>query len=249
MFNFFSNKKVVCPIDLETEKWMTQAFAWLINQFGEGYLKSKNVLVPDQQHFPIRYDGTPASLSETASIVAAQMDINLEKVNLQIYDDNIHEVGQFLWTSVEKNQADALSHGLYFDKDEKGRYDIFIERANLSDPENLVATLAHEFSHIKILGERRLEFNDENLTDLTTVVFGLGVFNANAAFREVKSADGFGYKMAGYLTQREWGYAIALYTEFIGESNPDWLKYLGKNVRSDVEKSLHYIRSLSNDKR
>jgi hypothetical protein len=49
--------------------------------------------------------------------------------------------------------------------------------------------LAHEFSHIKLLGENRMQENHEHLTDLFTVVFGLGIFNANASFKEIKTAD------------------------------------------------------------
>ena len=95
------------------------------------------------------------------------------------------------------------SAGLFLDKNESGNYEIFVERKNLSDPENLVATLAHEFAHIKLLGEKRLAFNDEFSTDLTTVVFGLGVFNANASFKEHKSYDSYRHNSIGYLMQKE----------------------------------------------
>ncbi|WP_018628839.1 hypothetical protein [Niabella aurantiaca] len=241
MFNFLFNKKGNNPIDTETEKWMNQAFSWLIKQFGESDLKSKDVLTPDQKYFPIRYDGTMSSLQATAVIVASQMGIDVKEINLQVYENNIHELGRSLWTNVEKEQSEALSQGLYFDKNESGYYDILVEKSNLDDPENLVATLAHEFSHIKILGEHRLELNDESLTDLATVVFGLGIFNANAAFKEIKSIDGYGYKTAGYLTQKEWGYALALYAIFRGESSPEWVQYLNKNIKSDFEKSILWL--------
>lgn len=134
-----------------------------------------------------------------------------------------------------------MAAGLYFDKNEQGKYDILIEKKNLTDPENLTATLAHEFSHIKILGEKRLDFNDEQLTDLTPVVFGLGIFNANSAYKEWKSFDSYGHNSIGYLKQREWGYALALYAFFRQEENPDWIKFLTPNIKSDVKKSLDFI--------
>ena len=46
----------------------------------------------------------------------------------------------------------------------------------------LVGTMAHELAHVRLLGESRImreEFDNELLTDLTTVAFGLGVFLAN----------------------------------------------------------------------
>ena len=111
----------------------------------------------------------------------------------------------------------------------------------MTDPENLVATLAHEFAHIKLLGENRIDNNDEYLTDLLTVVFGFGIFNANTAFREHKSHHSFGYNTSGYLKQPQWGYALALYIYFKEEDNPEWIKFLTPNIRSDIRRSLDFI--------
>ena len=142
------------------------------------------MLYPTSECFPIRYDGSKESLTKTAEIVARQMEIDFNKINLETYEQNIQELsgdfGHRIWTEVDKDSDEKLAAGLFFAKNDQGMYDIFIEKKNLSDPENLVATLAHEFSHIKILGEKRLDFNDEQLTDLTPVVFGLGIFNANS---------------------------------------------------------------------
>lgn len=59
----------------------------------------------------------------------------------------------------------------------------------LDEPEHMIATLAHEIAHIKLLGENRMEENDEIMTDLKTLFFGLGVFNANAAL--LKQGENF----------------------------------------------------------
>jgi hypothetical protein len=130
---------------------------------------------------------------------------------------------------------------LYFGKNDVGKYDVFIEQRNMTDPENMVATLAHEFAHIKILGEKRLDINDESLTDLTPVVFGLGIFNANASFKFFQGSDGWGHNSVGYLKQQEWGYALALYAYYREERSPEWVKYLSKNIQADFRKSEAYI--------
>lgn len=76
---------------------------------------------------------------------------------------------------------------------------------------------------------------------MTPVVFGLGIFNANSAYKEWKSFDSYGHNSIGYLKQREWGYALALYAFFRQEENPDWIKFLTPNIKSDVKKSLDFI--------
>lgn len=205
------------------------------------------MLYPTTEHFPIHYDGSEESLTKTAEIVAKQMDIDFNEINIGIYEQTIQEFrgdfGHRIWTELDKNSNEQFTAGLYFGKGENSKYDILIEKKNLRDPENLVAILAHEFSHIKILGEKRLEFNDEQLTDLTPAVFGLGIFNANSAFKEHKSFDSYGHKSIGYLKQREWGYALALYAYFRQEVNSNWIKYLTPNIKSDFKKSMDFINA------
>jgi len=227
--------------------WLENSFLWLATQFGHDNIATKPMLLPTPEHFPIRYDGSKEPLAKTAEIVARQMEIDINEVNLDIYEQDIQEfsgdLGHRIWTEVDKDSDEKLAAGLYFDKNEEGKYDIFIEKKNLSDAENLVATLAHEFSHIKILGEKRLEFNDEQLTDLTPVIFGLGIFNANSSFREHKSFDSYGHNSIGYLKQREWGYALALFSYFRQEENPEWIQFLTPNIKSDFKKSMAFINA------
>jgi hypothetical protein len=226
---------------------MENAFLWLAAQFGHDNIATKPMLYPVPEHFPIHYDSSQESLVKTAEIVARQMEIDINEVTIDTYEQNIQEFtgdyGHRIWTEVDKESDERLSAGLYFDKNDQGKYDILIEKKNLSIPENLVATIAHEFSHIKLLGENRLDYNDESLTDLTPVVFGLGIFNANSAFKEHKSFDSYGHNSIGYLKQREWGYALALYSFFRKEKNPEWIKYLTPNIKSDYIKSMGFIKA------
>lgn len=224
---------------------MEQAFVWLVVEFGQDNIKAKPIRCPTAEHFPIRYDGSQDSLLQTAQIIADQMEIDLNKINLDIYNQSIQEfqgdAGFRMWTTPDEHSEEVMSSGLYFDKNASGKFDVFIEKNNLKDPEKLVATLAHEFAHIKLLGEKRVSFNDESLTDLTTVVFGIGIFNANCAFREIKNYDSWGHNTLGYLKQREWGYALALHAYYRQEKNPIWINYLTPNIKSDFKKSSSFI--------
>lgn len=247
MFGLFKNKGPECPIDPEQRLWMENAFLWLLGQFGEEYIFKKEVLVPSKTIFPFRYDGSGESLVETAKIVAEQMDIDFNEIDVKTFKENIREIrmgdlGHRLYTEV--HPEDKMAAGLFFDKNEDGKYEILVEEQQLLDPEGLVATLAHEFSHIKLLGEKRIDFNDEYLTDLLTVVFGLGVFNSNAYFRFQKIDEGWRHATTGYMNQQEWGYALALFAWFREEEeHADWLPYLDANLRSDYRKSIAFIKA------
>jgi hypothetical protein len=250
MFGLFSKKQPECPIDTDTRLWMEQAFAWLVVEFGENNIRTKPILLPTAEHFPIQYDRSPESLSQTAAIIACQMEVNADEINIDFYNQSIQEFksdfGFRTWTIPDENSEVVMAAGMYFNKNESGKYDIFLEKNLLEDPEKLVATLAHEFAHIKLLGEKRVGFNDESLTDLATVVFGTGIFNANCAFREIKTFDARGHDSLGYLRQREWGYALALYAYYRQETDPVWINHLTPNIKSDFKKSSAFIYANTN---
>lgn len=246
MFGLFSrNNKNICPIDPGMRLWVENAFLWLATQFGHENIANKQMLFPTPEYFPVNFDGSQQSLNDTAAIVARQMEIDIKEINLETFHQGILEFnggfGHRLWTQIDPSSEQKNAAGLYFEKNEEGRYDVFIEKNTLGNPGSMIAILAHEFSHIKLLGEKRLDVNDEYLTDLTPVVFGLGIFNANASFTEIKTFDIYGHNTLGYLKQREWGYALALYAYFRGEEDTEWIKYLTPNLRTDFKKSLDFM--------
>ena len=100
----------------------------------------------------------------------------------------------------------------------RDKFVISLESSQLSNPMTLVATVAHELGHVRLLGEGRIHggFEDhELLTDLLTVFFGLGVFTANSAFSfrqwSDNSSQGWRTERKGYLTEEMFGYALALF--------------------------------------
>jgi hypothetical protein len=215
---------------------------WLIKQFGEEKLLTEKILTPTQEDFPISMDETPDTACAILPIIARQMDIDPASVQVAFYNDQILEItgsfGYTLYTQQDENET--YSSGLYFGK-EKDNFLIAIEKSQLNNPERIVATLAHELAHVKMMEQDVIARNDEYLTDLITVFFGLGIFNANVSFQQYSSRAGWSYSRQGYLTQQEWGYSLALLAYIRQEKKPDWVKFLSTNIQSDFKKSEMYI--------
>jgi hypothetical protein len=180
-------------------------------------------------------------------IVATQMEVPFESIELGFYDDRITEVtsGSPFDRGIilESAKGDHNAQGFYMGMQENGKYEIWVSRTNLSFPQRLVAILAHEIANIKLLGEERIKVNNEYLTDLTTVVFGLGIFNANEAFQSYKNMRMWGYSALGYLSQMQWGYALALFAHVRGESSPAWMDHLTPNIKSDFLQGQGFIEA------
>ena len=247
MFNFFGRKDNECPINEEVRQKLESHFMWLVNTFGKEYIQNKKILTPERKDFPIQLNGTEQTALELLKIISKQMDINVEDIHLDFYQGGLRHIGSGAGLGdkifMGYLEGEKYSGGLYFGKQEDNKYHVGLEKSKLKEPVDLIATLAHELSHIKLLGEKRIEKNNEYLTDLTTIIFGLGIFNANAAFQTKNNYDFSGWSKLGYLSQMEWGYALALYAYIREESQPEWIKHLSKNIESDFKISQKFIRN------
>jgi tetratricopeptide (TPR) repeat protein len=247
MFGFFRKNNNECPVNEDTREWMERCILWLTNSFGKENIRARKIIVPNFDNFPIKYNGQPQTAFETMKIVARQMEINPEEIHIDIYREGQREIdtGSVMGNRMflQNKEGEKYSGGLYFGKQDDGKYHIAMEESKLKDPLQIVATLSHELSHIKLLGEKRIKQNNEHLTDLTTVIFGLGIFNANVSFQTKNSYDSWSWSKSGYLSQMEWAYALALFAHIREEENPDWINFLSRNIKSDFIKSANFIRN------
>jgi hypothetical protein len=125
-----------------------------------------------------------------------------------------------------------------------------IDRSCKREPTQLVAVIAHELGHVRLLGENRItagqRADHEPLTDLLTVYLRLGVFTANAARSFGKSADplrtGWSAQRLGYITEQMFGYGLACWAMQRGEPDPPWARYLDTNPQAYMKHGLRYLR-------
>lgn len=240
----YSNR---CPVSYNSRIWLEKSFSLLFDIFGKEKIKQKKILIPLLSNFPIKYNGNPQTAFDTLKIVAKQMEVEFDEIQLNLYDEGVNAIltgssgGGRIFLNFDDN--DKGSAGLYWGKQSDNKYHIGLERRKLTQPEIMAATFAHELAHIKLLGENRIKVNDEKLTDLTTVIFGMGIFNANAAFQTIRYIDSSGWRKMGYLTQMEWGYALSLLAYIRDEKTPDWIEYLTLNIKGDFVQGERFIKS------
>jgi len=226
-----------CSVPESSQKWIEQAFPSLVEFFGDEKIRNKKVLVPHHTDFPIRYDGQPATAWDTLHIVAMQMDAHPDDITLDIYADERNALstgaptGDKIYLGTDENTNSPATDDLI--RQEDGKFHLLLEKRKLTDPERMVAYFAHQVSLIKLMDSHHQPEDLHRLADMATMMFGLGIFNANASFR---------FTPDGYLKQREWGYALALFAQFRGEKDPGWAKYLTPNIRSDLSKSQAYLK-------
>ncbi|MGL4552888.1 MAG: hypothetical protein ACRC33_17060 [Gemmataceae bacterium] len=233
---------VKCPVGPDRKAWIERGLAWLGGQFGAARMLARPVVLPTPAFFPDPYDGSAHAAAAVFGRVCRWMEVSPDRVTLSLFDGDRGGVPPHL-----REGRSAGAAGLYLDEG-LGRMLIAIDRGQLADPTALVGTMAHELGHVHLLGDKRLSADSpdhEPLTDLLTVLYGLGIFTANSVIREANWSDGArsGWSVGrqGYLTGPEYGYAMALIAQARGEAKPAWAAHLRLDVRSALHQGLRFL--------
>jgi hypothetical protein len=235
-----------CPVDDRERAWIEESMAWFRGQFGADPL-SRPVVLPTEEFFPPPLPASEADVTALVRKVAGYMGLPDAGIQVQFTDDYDHAAAQArLIPGAFRSYQGAA--GTY--REHGGRTVVTIDRAELRDPARLLAVIAHEVGHVRLIGEDRIDpkrKDGEPLTDLVTVYLGMGIFTANAAFSfqhyaEMARTGGWSTRRLGYLTEQMFGYGLACYAFMRDEPDPSWAKYLDTNPRGYCKRGLRYLR-------
>ena len=232
------------PVSSEEERWLEERWVWLESTFGTGVAREAPVVLPSPRYFPDRFDGSDGAKMQLLARVCEFMRVDPKTITVAFYSEDDWMEGQ---RGLGPRSASGTA-GLYRNLGDSG-HEIGLEAKQLADPEQMVATMAHELAHVHLIGGGRISPDDpdhEPLTDLLTVYLGLGVFTANAVVTQSTWEDGksqgWSVGRTGYLSMPAFGYALALLARTRQESRPDWSRGLRLDVRSAFDRASRYLR-------
>lgn len=241
---FSKPKPTVTP---EDKAWIEEAFLWFEKQYGTEYLKRLPIVEPTLEFFDRNFDGTEADAEFILARTCEFMQIKDANIHLYFFSDSPLEFTDEGIDAIvdEGDRQPAL--GLYSETADN-TFEIGIEINQLKDTQSMMATIAHELSHLVLLGEGRLEENDELLTDLNCIAMGFGVFLSNSIFQFQQwhgtSHQGWSTSRHGYIPEQVAAYAMALLQQYQGNTQ-DWSQYLNKSVGKMYRKNLKYLQTTS----
>lgn len=232
--------------------WVEESFARFVEIFGVTYASGTRMLLPTPEYFPDPYHGTPQCARLLLDRVCGYMNFDPVGVKLEIFDDHRGNIGGDI-LPVYVVPMEKTAAGYYLAANAEVALPIVaIEKQQLTEPTQLVATLAHEVSHVILLGGNLIELNryHELLTDLCTVFCGFGIFSANTSciFQQYQRNDGYhGWRTGrqGYLSQQVYGYALACWAWLHHDDKAPWERYLTENVKHDFRASMRYLHRTS----
>jgi hypothetical protein len=230
-----------CPCDPAAKEWIEDRLQWLADEFDDHVYNGRPLVLPTPEFFPDPYDGSPVTVRRLFRRVCHFMDVSPELIDLQFIANTPR-------ISIVDESGKALpdgAAGLYEEGEEK--FIVRLSKEELDDPMALVGTMAHELAHVRLLGENRIMreiFDNEILTDLTVVHFGLGIFLANSPrnwaghFSHWPKRD---LLKPEYMSPPMFGWALAHIAWFREEEKPSWASYLNSAARSNLKQGIRYL--------
>ena len=235
---FWSTPK--CPVEAEDKLWLEESMEWLLEEFGSDTFRDVTVVLPTDEFFPDEYSADEDDARSLVDRVCGYMSVNPDLIEVEFFQNDANELQRATWYL--ESSSDGAAAGHY--RKRRDKFVVSLDSAQLTDPMCLVATVAHELGHVRLLGEGRVHggYEDhEPMTDLLTVFFGLGVFTANSAFTLDASSQGWRAQTRGYLNEEMFGYALALFALMRGEHNPSWSGYLEGSVSTFFKNGQKYL--------
>lgn len=229
MFGLFGKKTSYHPsVTPKDQAWvedmMIQLIIWL------GIAPSRQpFLTPTSENFPYDNLHAPDQFEQLFEQLCAIWDLDSGEIVVKIFDD----VDQQQWSTWTPHQDNKRVLGRYYESsllEEKPFY-VEVALSNFSDTQRLIAVLAHELAHVKLLGGGYIDEQHpelEPLTDLASIFMGFGIFHANV-FMTMNMGS---ISRMGYLANEIISYANALLC-YITQDTPDtYTPFLNRNTHT-----------------
>ena len=233
-----------CPVSAGEQEWIEESMHWFRVEFGDAPL-TRPVVLPTVEFFPDCRSDSTADIHAVVRQVCEYATVDPNTIVVELHGGTGHaDLARNVGLAYQS--SGAAGHYRF----EGGKSIISIDRAQAGNMVSLIATIAHELAHARLLGEGRIiptRPDQEPLTDLLTVYLGLGIFNANARFdfrttkTDGRSRGGWSTSNLGYLTEPMFGYGLACFAWLRGEIRPRWSRYLDTNPRAYLKRGLYYL--------
>ena len=240
----FWNKKKKLPITEEDKIWVDEDLNWLKAEFGKEHFIEIRTVTPTKDFYERTFDGTEKDAEFILERTMELMNIQNVDIKLDFFSDSPIEMadGTILTSPADINGSWKSASGTYH-QTENGTV-ISIETGQLKNPISLIATISHELAHQILLGENRIEENDEFLTDFTAIVYGFGIFIGNSRFNfsSFSTNGGFGWqsRSQGYLPEQIIAYAMAWLSKERNEKT-EYSQYLNKSMKKYFDQSIDWL--------
>jgi len=238
MFGLFKQKNFEPSVTPEDKEWIEKNFIWFIEVFGLSRLKSTPFILPASDTFPFTNLKDTYQFQTLFEQLCSYWDVDAKEINVKFFDD----IKSKQWSNLAPQGSYTEPLGEYYrayTREEK-RFNIHLAKSNLDHPQLLIAVIAHELAHVKLLGGNYIKQGDpdmEPLTDLASIFFGFGLFVANTC----QIQDAYWIGRSGYLPNELISYSNALICYITEHDIEKYLPLLNPNTKALFKQDYEFL--------
>lgn len=243
MFNFFKPSNLLSSEDtyfqIETYKWLLKYFG------GRDFVEDAVLVLPTKEYFPAEVENEFEAAEATFESVRKYCGLQNWPCKLEKQDEDIDpKVAPTI--AVQNTPSNPLGT---FGVSEDEEVIITYNPSLSADPQQMVATFAHELAHYLTAtaaepppgGWENWEF----ATDIAATFLGFGIFMANNAFSFNQFTDvdaqGWQSRRNGYLSEAEHSFALAIFLALKNIPAEDATRYLKPNLAKMLKRASNEI--------
>ncbi len=238
MFGLFNKKSYQPTVTPEDKEWIEKNISWFIEAFGFEKLRAQPFMLPVWEHFPYNNLKDGDQFKKLFDQLCGHWDLNPDEIIIKIFDDIKSKQWETLMPQGTFNEPVGMYNQIYTSGEK--RFNIQLAKSNLENPQLLIAVIAHELAHVKLLGGNYISRTDRDLepfTDLACIYFGFGIFLANS----VQSKDLYWISRTGYLPNQLISYANALVCYITDHDAGRYYSVLNGNTIDLFKKDFNFL--------
>jgi hypothetical protein len=232
-------------LEPDDEDWQLATWGWLLARFGDDRLQHARLVTTTRAFFPPSDAAGHDRVAHVFKCVQALAGMAQWPCELVAMAERprtrVSELGMVKITKGHMPLG-TFSHS-------GNTATIAYDPGTIDRPAVLVATLAHELAHYLLHSVADLppgqQIMEEFATDVTTVYLGFGLFGANQAFNFSQFGDSFsqGWQTsgAGYLRERDWAFALAVFCALRGQDIATLKPWLKPYLFADTQGAARYL--------
>ncbi|MGD0144516.1 MAG: hypothetical protein ABSC92_15290 [Rhizomicrobium sp.] len=234
-------------LEPELESWQLDTWKSLLTHFGGMQrLQNSPLVVASREFFPPTEATGHERAQHVFECVKTQAGMADWPCNLLAQPDGPNmRVGEFAILKFTGGKAPLGTFAV-----DGNMPTVTYDPTSIKEPAVLVATLVHELAHYRLMAVRDdMPGGDEMhefATDLMTAFLGFGLFGANRAFTFSQHGDsisqGWQWSRQGYLRERDWAFALAVFLDLRGQMPETLKKLLKPHLYADLTKAARYLR-------
>ncbi|TQV85381.1 hypothetical protein [Aliikangiella coralliicola] len=246
MFGFLRRKPLLSETDRD---FQIETYRWLLRNFGgEDFYQHTQLVLPTSEFFPLSVS-TADEVAE-ATFMTVKALANMQNWHCEL-EKQEKDIDPRVAETVALQNVPSSPHGT-FSVDSEQKVVITYNPQLVNNPQQLVATFAHELAHYLTATTKEAPpggfDNWEFATDIAAIFLGFGIFMANTAFTfhqySGASSQGWRSQRSGYLSDTEYAYSLAIFTLLKDIPTDAALSHLKATPKSLYKKCLREIKSL-----